>query len=181
MLGLIGIDDPMQHQGVQRKQRSALHNIAISLRISIRDPFLSPASFACKAMVLARTPDRIRIAQPERGRLGSSRQVDKELTVLLPQTLDQMNRGREVAVKDASRKHLAGIARTIELELIHSIAGNKIQACFFELRIVLRARQSIAVLHYLVVLAPAECNALLLLVGVATPRRKPYANPEAVP
>jgi len=116
----------MQHQEFSETE-VRFHNIAISLRISIRDPFLSPASFACKAVVLARAPEiESGIAQPERGRLGSSRQLIR-VDCPAAQTFDQMDRRREVAVKDASGNTWPALPRTIELELVHTIAGNKIQ------------------------------------------------------
>ena len=91
-------------------------------------------------------------------------------------SLDQMDRGVEVAVKGAAGKDAIGIAGSVELELVHAVAVHHLQAGLLECAVVLRAGESVAVAHDLVAVRAAEGDALLLRLAIAAPRRQPHAD-----
>ena len=139
VFGLFGVDDAMEHERIERKQRSAEHDIAIGLLVAIGHPLLAPGTLAGEVMIFARAEDCVGIAQPERRWPGPGGQVDEDLGIGLAQAFNEMNGGGKIAVEDAAGEDLARIPRTIDLELIHAITGDEVQAGFFKFRIVARA------------------------------------------
>src|ERR1035441_11117436 len=121
ILHLVRVDDAMQHKRIQREERAAHYYIAISLLIAISNPLLPPASHAIEVIIVSAAHYGVRIAQPERRRQSAGRHVDEYAGVLQAQFFDKMNRRRKVAVKDAAGKHLAGVARAVDLELVYAI------------------------------------------------------------
>ena len=77
MFGLPGIDQPVQHKGIQWEKRSGLYDIPIRLGVAVRDPSLAPTPNPGKAVVISASPDRIRVAQPKWRRIGSGREIDE--------------------------------------------------------------------------------------------------------
>jgi len=56
------VNQTVQHERTQRKERPALNHIAVGLLIAVCDPFLAPTSNAIEAVILATAPDGVRIS-----------------------------------------------------------------------------------------------------------------------
>lgn len=81
VLRLLRIDNSVQHERVQRKQRSSLNDVPVGLLIAVGDPSLPPRALAAKVVVLARTPYGIGRPQPEGRWSRASGEIDEDVAV----------------------------------------------------------------------------------------------------
>src|ERR1700736_5611754 len=81
-------DEAVQHEGIHREQRALFDHPAIDLRVAIGDPALPVAPDAGEAVVVATTPNRIGIEQPEWRRIGSGGEVHIKVWSLFAQFAD---------------------------------------------------------------------------------------------
>src|SRR5580700_4166102 len=107
--------------------------------------------------------------------MGSGGQIDEDAASLLPDALDQVNRSVEIAVEGASRKDAISISCSVELELVHAISIHHLETCLLKGVVVLRAGEGIPIAHNLEAMRSSVCDALLLLLVVASPGRQPHA------
>src|ERR1017187_1446146 len=107
MLGLPGIDQPMQHQGIQREKRPSSHDILISLPVAVSNPLLTPAAYSRKTVVFSSSPDRIGIQQPKRRRIGAGGEIDVKVWFLCLPVLDQTEAAAKTLLKMLPGKTLS--------------------------------------------------------------------------
>lgn len=136
-LGVSREDETVQHQRIQREERTLFDDPAIELGVTISDPALAIRADASETVVVASTPDRIGVEQPERRGIGSGCKVDVEIGLFRAQFSDEMNGGVEVAVKLAARNDLVGIAGAIEFELVDAVFLNQIETRVSKVAVIL--------------------------------------------
>ena len=173
-------DEAVQHERIHREQRALFDHPAINLRVAIGDPALAVGADAGEAVVLAAAPDRIGIEQPEWRRISSGREVDVKVGLFRAQFADQMDGGVEVAVELASFDDLVRVAGAVELELVHAIFLDHVEARIAEVAIVFRPGQRESAFVGFESLRAGRSQTLLLRPVVAAPRRKPDAGRRAV-
>ena len=161
-------------------ERPSLHHAIVGIGITIGDPPLAVWAYASHIVVFSAAPDGVGRHKPEWRGIGSGRQVDVNIRLLLAQFFYQMNRGGEVAVKGASREDRIGIARSVEFELIDVVLVNHVEANIAEARVVLRSREREPVTDDLKTLHLPVLQPLFLGSAVAAPRRHPDAGTRTI-
>ena len=170
LLGVASIDEPVQHERVERIERAAADDVLVCRAIAIGDPLLPIRSDAREVMVLSAAPDRIGVTEPEGRRVRARREIDVDFGLLGAELLYQVNRRVEVAVECATGKRPRGVSRSIKLELIHTVLANHAEAGIAKARVVLRSGEREATLVGLEALLLSELEPPLLRIAVAAPR-----------
>ena len=175
-LGITSIDEAVQHERVHRKERAVFDDMTIDIGIAISDPALAIPADAREAVIIAAAPDGIRVEQPEWRRVCSCCEVDIDVRPLPAQFADQMDRRVEVAVELAALDYFVGISRAVELELVHAVLVDHLEAGVAEVAIVFRSGEREATFVGFESLRPSRSEALLLWSVIATPGREPDAG-----
>src|ERR1700676_816128 len=173
-------DEAVQHEGIHREERALFDHPAIDLRVAIGDPALPVAPDAGEAVVVATTPNRIGIEQPEWRRIGSGGEGDVEIGLFCAQFSNQVDGGVTVAVELASLDHFVRIASPVELELVHAVFLDQVETSVAEVAIVFRPGKRESTFIGFKSLRAGGSETLLLWPVVAAPRRKPDAGSRAV-
>src|ERR1700722_18569134 len=134
---MLRVNQAMQHERVERKQRARHYDARIGVGVTIGNPPLPPGTHAEKTVVFAAAPDGICILQPERRRISARRQVDINIGLHGSPFVNQTDRSLKVAVKRRARKSSVDVSSSIDLELIDAKFPYEVQCGFTEQRVIL--------------------------------------------
>ena len=118
VLGKLGVDEAVEHERVEGEEWAAANDVFVGLCIAIGDPALAGSADAGEVMVFAAAPDGVGIEEPEGRGCSAGGEVDEDGGLLLPEALNEMDGGVEVAVEGAAGEDSVGVAGAVELELV---------------------------------------------------------------
>mmetsp|Transcript_75892 Transcript_75892/g.217251 ORF Transcript_75892/g.217251 Transcript_75892/m.217251 type:complete len:278 (-) Transcript_75892:1185-2018(-) len=112
---VLGVDDAMDHERVQREERRDFYDVLVDHRVSVRyPPFACRAFRSRKVVVVSSSPDSVGREQPKWGWPRPGRQIYEHFLAGFAQLGDQLD-GR-VKVLHQGLLEARGVANAIELE-----------------------------------------------------------------
>src|SRR5580658_3380625 len=111
----------------------------VDVAVAVGNPFLPPGTYSRKLVILAASPDGVRILQPKWRGVRSRGQIDINVWLGGAQILNQIDSRVEIAIELAARSHSIGVARTVNFELVDSVLLNHLQADVVKMPVVFRA------------------------------------------
>ena len=169
-VGVAGIDQPMEHERVERKERPLLHDPLVGVGVAVGDPALPIRADAGEVVVFPTPPDRVGVPQEERRGIRAGREVHIHVGLGGAKIADQGDHGVEVAVEGAAGDGMRHVARAVELELVHAVGADHVEARLAEALVILRSRQRESSFVGLEALRAAGGQALLPRPAIAAPR-----------
>src|SRR5581483_5444542 len=179
-VGVAGIDDAVEHEGVQRIEFAAANDFLMDIIVPVGDPALALRFGAGdKGMILAAAPDGIGVKKPKGGGPGAGGLVNVEVGLDVAQFGDKAQHGFEIATAGGGVEAVVD-TNTVEFELVDAIFLNGLQAKGAEPLIVFGAGHGEVAVADFEALLGAILEALFVRLAIAAPRRKPNARIGAV-
>src|SRR5580658_1489739 len=176
---MLRVNQAMQHERVERKQRARHYDARIGVGVTIANPPLPPGTHTQKTVVFAAAPDGVCILQPERRGIGSRRQVDINVGLHGSPFVNQADRSLEVAIKCCAGKGSVDVSSSIDLKLIDIEFSYEVQCSLPEQRVILGAGKREAAFVGFKTLLLAIFQPLVSRVPVSAPGRKPDSGSSA--
>lgn len=176
----LGIDDAVEHEGVQRIEIAAADHFVMHIIILVGNPAFAFGGGAIhKGMVFAAAPDGIRIKEPERRGPSAGGLVDVDVGPQRAQFGDEFQHGLEIAQARAGVV-IAIHTNAVELEHVDAVIGDNIDTQRTEAVIVFRTGHGEIAIAGFIAEFLAKLDAFLVGFAIAAPGREPDAGRGAV-